>query len=244
MELKFLASYFLVLLAIFYSYKEKLGIEKLIIINSIRAFIQLLILGYSLHFIFKLQNPVFLFLILLVMCLFATYTAQRRINLEYKGYEIAFLTITLSSFLVLFLLIGLNIIDIKPNQVIPIGGMIIGNALNTYTLFIDRLKSEIKNNIDIIEGFIALGATLKQALYFVSKQSIKSSLIPIVNNLQTVGIIWIPGVAVGMLLAGEKPFKVMGYQLTVMYMMLAVALFTAIFGYLFSYKYILRYTER
>ncbi len=236
MEYKFLISYVLVLIALWYSYKEKLGIEKEIIINSIRAFLQLLLLGYILVYLFKIKNPVFLVFVLLFMCIFASYTAQNRIKLKYQGYFTSFLAITSASFLVLFSLILFDIIHLKANEIIPVGGMVIGNSLNIYTLTVDRLKGEIKNNIDLIENFIALGATLKQALHDLKRIAVKSALIPTINSLQTVGIIHIPGVTVGMLLAGAHPLKAISYQLVIMYMMVAVALFTSVITVNFFYK--------
>ncbi len=240
MEFKFLASYLLIIIALIYSYKEKLGIEKDIFVNSIRAFIQLLVLGYILVYLFKLKNPFELLGVLFFMVLFATFTAQKRIKIKHKGYITAFLSIFISSFIVLFSLILLKIITFKPNEIIPVGGMIIGNSLNIYTLTVDRLKSEVKNTITIIEGMVALGASLKKALHIPTKEAVKAALIPTVNSLQTVGIIHIPGVTTGMLLAGAEPLTAVSYQLVIMYMMVAVALFTGIFTILFSYKKIVR----
>ena len=239
MEFKFLASYLLILIALFYSYKEKLGLEKEILLNSIRAFIQLLILGYLLVFIFKLKNPIHLLGILVFMILFASYTAQKRVKLKERGFRTAFLSIFCASFIVLFSLVGMKIITFKPNEIIPVGGMIIGNSLNIYTLVVDRLKGEIKNSIDIIEGMVALGATLKQAMSEPIRNAVKSALIPTLNSLQTVGVIHIPGITTGMLLAGAEPLKAVSYQLVIMYMMVAVALFTGIFSILFTYRKIL-----
>ncbi|RMD45205.1 MAG: iron export ABC transporter permease subunit FetB, partial [Aquificota bacterium] len=218
MEFKFLASYVLVILAFIYSYKEKLGVEKELFFNSIRAFVQLLILGYILVYVFKLKNPMELLLILIFMVAFAAYTGQKRVKLKRNGYFTAFLSIFMSSFLILFSLILIDVITFKPNELIPVGGMIIGNSLNVYTLAVDRLKSEMKNNIDIIESSIALGSSLKEAIHFLNKKAVKASLIPVINTLQTVGIIHIPGITTGMLLAGAEPLKAVSYQLVIMYM--------------------------
>ena len=117
--------------------------------------------------------------------------------------------------------------------------MIIGNALNVYTQSTERFRGEVKNTIEIIEGMVALGAPLKEALSFASKAAVKASMIPTLNMLQTVGIIHIPGITTGMLLAGADPLKAISYQLAVMYMMVAVALLSAVFGVLFSYRVII-----
>ena len=240
MEYKFLASYILILIALYFSYREKLGLEKTILINSIRALLQLAALGYMLFFIFKLKNPIALVLILVFMVIFAAWTGQRRVKLADKGFLTAFQVIFLASFIVISSLLLMGIITFEPNQIIPVGGMVIGNSLNVYTLAIDRMKGETKNTLDIIEGVVALGGSLKDAFYFVRKESLKASLIPILNSLQTVGIIHIPGITTGMLLAGADPFEAVSYQLAIMYMMVAVALFTGLFSINFGYKKIIR----
>ncbi|WP_297457309.1 iron export ABC transporter permease subunit FetB [Persephonella sp.] len=240
MEYKFLASYILILIALYFSYREKLGLEKTILINSIRALLQLAALGYLLFFIFKLKNPVALVLILVFMVVFAAWTGQRRVKLADKGFLTAFQVIFLSSFIVISSLLLMGIITFEPNQIIPVGGMVIGNSLNVYTLAVDRMKGETRNTLDIIEGVVALGGSLKDAFYFIRKESLKASLIPILNSLQTVGIIHIPGITTGMLLAGADPFEAVSYQLAIMYMMVAVALFTGLFSINFGYKKIIR----
>ena len=236
MEYKFLFSYVLVIIAILYSYKEKLEVEKQLFINSIRALIQLLILGYVLLFIFQIKNPIYLILVLIVMILFASYTGQKRVKLKEKGIITAFVCMFSASFIVLFPLIYIGVVSLKPNEIIPVGGMIIGNSLNVYTLTVDKLKGEIKNNIDLIENFVALGTNLKEAIHSLRKTSVKSALIPIFNLLQTVGIIHIPGITTGMLLAGANPLKAISYQLAILYMIIAVSLFTSVITVSYAYK--------
>lgn len=229
MEYRFLFSYILVLIAIFYTYREGLGLHKRIAVNTVRAFIQLLILGYLLHYIFRIRQTEGLILILLFMCVFASWTAQRRVELMPWGIVVAFVSISLSSAIVLSSMLLVGVVTSKANELIPLGGMIIGNSLNIYTLVVDRLKGEVKNTIELIESRIALGATLKEALHPSVRASVKAAFIPILNSLQTVGVIHIPGIATGMLLAGVSPLKAVSYQLAIMYMLVAVALFTGYF---------------
>jgi len=233
-----LTSYLLILFALYYSYKQKLGLEKIIFINSLRAFGQLLLVGYLLVYIFKLKNLLHLIIVLIIMCMFAAYTAQKRINLPYMGYITAFFSILISSFIVLTSILIFHVIKSKAHEIIPVGGMVIGGSLNIYTIVIDRLKGEIKNTIDIIENMTALGASIKEALRPCINNSIKAAFIPILNSLQTVGIIHIPGITTGMLIAGVKPLKAVSYQLAIMYMLVSVALFTGYFTVFFSYKII------
>ncbi len=240
MEYKFLFSYLMVITALYYAYRERLGIEKTLFINSVRAFIQLLFLGYILTFVFHLNSPFELIGILFLMILFASYTAQSRVKLKEKGYSTAFLTILLSSSIVIASLLIFGIVSFKPNEIIPVGGMIIGNALNVYTIAVDRMKGEVENSIDIIENIVALGGRLKDAFSLIGKKSVKAAMIPVTNMLQTVGIIHIPGITTGMLIAGADPFTAVSYQLAIMYMVVSVAMFTGIFSVRFGYDKILR----
>lgn len=238
MEYKFLLSYLLVAIATFILYKEKVGLERELVVSSIRAFLQLLILGYALIFILKLQNIFEMFLILLFMVGFATYTANTKLKIK-NGYKIGFLSIFFSSFVVIGVAVLTGMLEAKANQLIPIGGMIIGNALNAYTQTMERFKSDVKTNIEMIENFLALGTPLKEAFRLQIVDSVKAALIPIINNLQTLGIIWIPGITAGMVLAGADPIHAVFFQLLIMFGMVAVAVLTSFFATNLSYKYIL-----
>jgi len=215
MNYSFLISFILVLIPLIYAYQAKLGIEKQLIINSIRAFIQLLALGYFLIYIFKIQNIVILSGVLILMILYSSYLAKQRVD---TNFIVPFLSILFSTILV-------------------IGGMIIGNALNTFTLSIERFKREIDIQKDLIEAYVAVGASINQAYFEMKKQSIKASLIPTINMLQTIGLVAIPGITTGMLLAGANPLTAISYQLVIIYMLVSVNLFSSLFGISFYVKF-------
>ena len=230
MNFSFLISFLLVLIPLFYSYKIKLGIEKNLFINSIRAFFQLLALGYFLLYIFKVENFLFLSLIIFFMILYSSYIAKKRVEIEFL---IPFLTIFFSTTIILSILLFFNLISTKPNQFIPIGGMIIGNSLNSFTLAIERFKRETEIQKSLIESFIALGDSKENALFIMKKESIKASLIPTINMLQTIGVVAIPGITTGMLLAGADPLTAISYQLVIIYMLVSINLFSSLFGITF-----------
>ena len=234
MNYSFLISFILVLIPLVYAYKSNLGIEKKLIINSIRAFLQLLALGYFLVYIFKIDNIFILSGVLFLMIIYSSYIAKNRVE---TNFIIPFLTILLSTIIVLGIMIGIGIISTKPNEFIPIGGMIIGNALNTFTLSIERFKREIDIQKELIESYIALGASMKGAYFDMKKQAIKASLIPTVNMLQTIGLVAIPGITTGMLLAGANPLDAISYQLVIIYMLVSINLFSSLFGISFYIRF-------
>jgi len=223
-------SFILVLIPLIISYRYKIGIEKELFFNSIRAFLQLTALGFILGFIFKIKNPLFYIPIVLLMLLYSAYIADKRTKFSYKA---AFYSLTLSTVIILSTLILLKIISLKPNEFIPIAGMIIGNSLNTYTLTIERIKRELELQKELIEAFIAIGANIKDAFKIMQRQAIKAALIPVNNMLQTIGVVAIPGITTGMLLAGSDPLEAVSYQIVIIYMLVSINLFSALFGSLF-----------
>jgi len=227
-------SFILVLIPLIISYKYKIGIEKELFINSVRAFLQLTALGFILGFVFKIENPLFYIPIVLLMLLYSAYIAKKRSEFSFKA---AFYSLTLSTVIILATLIAFKIISLKPNEFIPIAGMIIGNSLNTYTLTIERIRRELELQKELIESFIAIGAGIKEAFKIMQRQAIKAALIPVNNMLQTIGVVAIPGITTGMLLAGADPLKAVSYQIVIIYMLVSINLFSALFGSLFYIKY-------
>ena len=223
-------SFVLVLIPLLISYRLGIGIEKELFKNSIRAFLQLTALGFVLGFLFKIKNPLWYIPVVIFMLLYSSYIAQKRTNHSFKA---AFYSIGASTFIILFILVSLHIISLKPYEFIPIAGMIIGNSLNTYTLTIERLKREIELQKELIEAFISIGASLDNAYKIMQKEAIKAALIPVNNMLQTIGVVAIPGITTGMLLAGASPLKAVSYQIVIIYMLVSINLFSALFGSMF-----------
>jgi len=220
-------SFILVLIPLFISYRLKIGIEKELFFNSIRALLQLTALGFILGFLFKIKDPLWYIPIVLFMLLYSSYIAKKRSEYSFKA---AFFSIGFSAVIILSIMVILKIISLKPFEFIPIAGMIIGNSLNTYTLTINRLKREIELQKELIEAFIAIGSDIKKAYKIMQKESIKAALIPINNMLQTIGVVAIPGITTGMLLAGASPLKAVSYQIIIIYMLVSINLFSALFG--------------
>lgn len=198
-----------------------------ILYSAFRAFIQLLLLGYVIAQIFTWENKLAVIPAFILMNSFAAYTAMKRIKGCSAGYLYSFLSIGIGSSIPLLILFPLGLISTKLNVSIPIAGMIIGNTLNTHTIVVDRFKSEVSKNINIIEGMTAMGADLSKALKHSEVTAIKTGMMTILNNLRTVGLVLIPGITGGMLLAGISPIKAVIYQLIIMYLLLSANLLTS-----------------
>ena len=110
-----------------------------------------------------------------------------------------------------------------PYAMIPIAGMIIGNGLNSATLTTNRLVAELEHREDEIETLLSLGAPPRAAVDGSIREAIRAALIPNINGLMLVGIVQIPGVMTGQIIAGVDPLIAVRYQIMIMYMWLTTA---------------------
>jgi putative ABC transport system permease protein len=220
----------LVLIAILVSYREKLALEKDIIWSICRAIVQLIIVGYVLKYIFNVNHAVLTLLMVLFICFNAAWNAKKRSKYIDKAFISSFIAITTGAGLTLAVLVFSGSIAFVPMQVIPIAGMVAGNAMVAG----QRFSSEQQQ----IQEKLSLGATPKMASARLIRESIRASLIPTVDSAKTVGLVSLPGMMSGLIFAGIDPVKAIKYQIMVTFMLLSTAsLSTIIAGYLTYRKF-------
>jgi putative ABC transport system permease protein len=190
------------------------GISKEVSISGARAIIQILILSSLIILMFKL--PVYWsLLILLAMATaagYTTYTRAGRLELMFPA-AVASIALTSLAILVPFFIVGL--FPLEPRYLIPTGSILIGNAMNVSSLAIDRYKGELRNRRGEVEAYLALGASPRMATESCLKQGILSALIPSIDNMKNLGLVWIPGVMTGMLLSGSDPLPAASIQVCI-----------------------------
>ena len=215
---------------------QKLGLEKDIAIGTVRSAVQLLAVGYILHFIFESQNILFIVGIICIMILVAAQNAAKRA----KGMEGVFWRIVLSiatmEILMMGLLLGLQIIEPTPQYIIPLSGMTIGNAMVACGLYLTQLKRESETARGEIETLLSLGATERQAVQEVLKRSVKFSMIPTIDAMKTVGLVQLPGMMTGMIIAGADPIEAVRYQILIMFTFTSSSAITSMILSLLCYK--------
>jgi putative ABC transport system permease protein len=220
----------IICLAIALSRWQKLGLEGQFLLASVRAVCQLMVIGYLLEFIFALNNPLAVILIILVMITIASLVARNRISRKIAGLlAVVWGTLLLSVTLVVSYSI---ILIIQPEQwynpqyLIPLVGMILGNILNGASLSGERLASMIKNNKLEIETYLCLGATPQQAVSQYRQEAIKVGVIPILNSMMIVGMVSLPGMFTGQVLAGNNPLDAASYQILILFMIATANIIT------------------
>ncbi|EKT57328.1 iron efflux ABC transporter permease subunit FetB [Providencia sneebia] len=231
-------SVLLVLVAILISHKEKLALEKDIIWSTLRAVIQLLIVGYILTYIFNVDHKTLTIAMVMFICVNAAWNAKKRSKYIDKIFPVAFIAITSATLLTLLILISTHAITFTPMQVIPITGMIAGNAMIAVGLCFNNLGQRFSNQQQQIQEMLSLGATPKLASTLIIRDSIRASLIPTVDSAKTVGIVSLPGMMSGLIFAGVDPLEAVKYQIMVTFMLLSTAsLSTILAGYMTYIKF-------
>lgn len=215
---------------------QKLGLEKEIVIGTVRSAIQLLLVGYVLQFVFNTHNMILLILILCIMIVVASWNAgQRGKGLRGIRWRIA-IAITATEMLTMGLLLGLRIIDPTPQYIIPMSGITIGSAMVVSGLFLNHMKREVQASKGEIEALLSLGATTRQAIHASLKRSVRSSMIPTIDGMKTVGLVQLPGMMTGMIVAGANPVEAVRYQMLIMFALASSAALTSILLSLISYR--------
>jgi len=158
--------------------------------------------------------------------------AQRTKNIP-GILQVTMRSIILGAGLVIGVMVGLGVIDRAAATLIPVGSMIVANAMNTTALALDRFRAEVEAHTGQIEAALALDAAPTAVVAPYVQAAVQASLIPSVNNLRSLGIVWIPGVMAGMVLAGSDPIAAAIYQFVVVAMLFATAGTTSLLCTLF-----------
>ncbi|HBV04131.1 MAG TPA: iron export ABC transporter permease subunit FetB [Staphylococcus sp.] len=224
-----------IIIPIVISKSLKLGLEKDTVIAGIRSFIQLLIVGYILQFIFDKDNPIFMILMVVLIIGVATQNARKK-GLSIPGITWKLLLAYVSIELITQgILIGLKIIPPTPQYVIPITGMVIGNAMVLSILFLNRFISEIQQNENLVKLILSLGGTPKQAIHKQLMTSIQTSAIPTIEQQKTIGLVQLPGMMSGQIIAGADPIDAVFFQILIVFILITSAVTTSVILGFLSY---------
>ncbi len=222
----------LMAIAIGLSAWEKLGLELSLAIATGRTILQLLVLGYVLDFIFALDNPWAVLAILAIMLTITAIVARNRISQKIPYLlPLVWGAILISTALTL---LYTNMLIIQPNRwyepryVIPLAGMIIGNGMNAAAIAGERLVSTINTFSLEIETHLSLGATPGQAVSQYRKEAIRAALLPTLNQMMLIGMVALPGITTGQLLAGVTPLDAISYEILIIFMVAVANLLTTI----------------
>lgn len=221
-------SFSLVLIALAIAFKEDLGIEKEMLYAVIRMVIQLIIVGFVLEYIFQLESRLVTILIIVFMCFNAAYNASKRGEGIPHAFRTSIIAIALGASVSLTILVVTGAINFTSQEMIPVTGMIGGQAMNIIGLSFRNIRISFKDHKQEIEEKLALGADTKLASKSLIRESIQGSLQPTVDTIKTVGLVTLPGMMSGLILAGANPISAIMYQMMVYFMIAAVAVIASV----------------
>ena len=219
--LRLLAAYAFLLLLLILVRNQGIGKEKEIIISTLRMTLQLIIMGYVLVYIFEQSIWYVTILVFVLMNFFAIHNIFTRVKTKiHKKLRFvitgSMLTGTIVTTFYFLLLVLSSDPWYEPRYFIPIAGMIIGNSMTGIALGVERLIGDMKAKKQLVEGALMLGATPKDATLDITKDVFTSAIMPTINSMVGMGIIFIPGMMTGQILAGASPLVAIEYQIAIM----------------------------
>ena len=223
----------LIAIAVIVSYQQRLRLELEILHSALRGVVQLVVVGYVLHFIFGADHPLFTGGVLLVMLISAAINGGKRgAGIKHASW-IAGISIGIGTVLTLAVLLGANVLSFTPYQMIPVGGMVMSGAMVAVGLCFRQITTSFKSRQQEIQIKLALGATPMQACKAILRAALIFSLQPTIDSAKTLGIVSLPGMMTGLILAGMSPMEAIKYQIIVIFMSFStISIAIAIAGYL------------
>ncbi len=224
-DLQLLLSVALVLLAGGGSALLRLGLLRSLAWGTVRTFAQLTLIGYAISHIFAIDHPAVVAAVVALMCLMASRAVVQRVSgLFFSGYGISAVALMASTYLVGALVCAL-IVGERPwytaRVAVPIAGMILGNSLNGISLALDRFLGELRARAAEVELRLCFGCSPWEAARPQLRTALRAGMTPMINSLMVVGLVSLPGMMTGQILAGAEPLVAVRYQIVVMMMLTA-----------------------
>ncbi len=235
------AAYVFIVIVLFIVKLRGIPREKEIILSSIRMTLQLILTGYILVYLFDNSNPFLTIIVIGIMEIFAVHNIIKRVkvNLSQKLKKIiavSMVTGTTTS-LLYFIFVVINISPwYDPRYFIPIAGMLIGNSMTGISLGVSRLVDGMDSRKHLIESALMLGATPKMAAKEIVDTAFDSAILPTINSMVGMGIVFLPGMMTGQILSGVSPVTAIQYQIAIMLGILGSVALTVILFVQFGYK--------
>ncbi len=207
--------------------RRKVHLERESVSALLRGLVQIVAVGSLLVLIF--QGPSWISaIVLLLMMITASSIASRRARGIPGAFTVSFYGIAGGSGFVIVLMTWLGAIDSRMASLIPVGSMLIASAMNSNALSLERFRSELETHVGFIEAGLALGAAPERVVSPYVQTAVKAGMIPRIDTLRALGIVWIPGLMAGMLLAGSDPVYAAVYQFVVVGMIFAASGLTSL----------------
>lgn len=224
-----------ILIPIWVSYQQNLGIAREIALSTLRGAIQLIVIGYVITYVFSIESWYALGLFILTMIMIAGRNCARRGKQFPHAFAIASAAILVAEVISVSVWLMFDIIDAKAQYILPMSGMIIGGSMIVASVTFERMLNEFKLTKQMILAKLALGANPRQACQEMIKATVKAALIPNIETMKSTGLIHLPGMMTGAIIAGASPIIAVKYQLVILVSSMSTSAITALLVSFLSY---------
>ena len=203
----------------------RLQLHRQLLWAGARMVIQLIVVGYILRFIFALSSPAATLVIILIMMAIAAREVAARPARSFKGlmgYGVSAAAVTLATLLTAGLALTTAIRPhpwYDPRYAISLTGIILGSVLNAGSLTLDGIVGGVWRERTAIEAQLGLGVPFRVAVRPLLREAIRKGLLPIINQMSAAGLITLPGIMTGQILAGMDPVEAVKYQILLMFLL-------------------------
>jgi uncharacterized protein (TIGR00245 family) len=206
------------------------SLARLLVVSASRCAIQVFLLGsVVLQRMMSTSHPIYVLLWIFGVGLIAGKEAFSRIQYSYPSMQRhVSLSVLTGGFTVLGLTLALNVLGnvepwFQPRTWIPVAGMLFGNTLSATALGASTITKQFATNHDQVELRLARGATSTEAILPLIQDTFLTALTPTINGLAVTGIVHIPGMMTGQILAGQSPPQAAAYQVMITFLIATTA---------------------
>lgn len=217
----------------------KLNLHRQVLWAAARMVVQLIAIGFLLRLVFGLHNPAATVAVVVVMAMVAAREIAVRPERRFKGTDGLILSSTGVAIATVATVALALLTAIRPHPwyearyAISLAGIVLGSVLNSGSLALDTLLTSVSRERAAIEAQLGLGESFASATRALVRQAIRRGLMPIVNQMSAAGVITLPGIMTGQILAGLDPLEAVKYQILLMFLLAgASGLSAAIIAYL------------
>lgn len=230
----------LVAIAVGLSLALRLGLGRRLVVASLRMSAQLFLVGLVLEWVFSREDAWLVVAMALAMTGVAGVAAVRRTRRRFPGiFWHSLVSVSASSFLVTGAALT-GILEVEPwfdpQYLIPLLGMLLGNSLTGISLALDRFMDGCAAERDRVETLLALGAGRWEAAHPLAREALRTGMVPTLNSMLVMGIVSLPGMMTGQILAGADPADAVRYQIVIMFMIAGTVALAAFGVVMLAYR--------
>ncbi len=229
-------SFLLVASCLILLWVERLRMHGEVLIGSLRCFVQLLILGYIIDYVFNVNRLSWMLVMIGAMVVVGAHTARSRARGLKHAWLLCITSLAAGTVVSLGVIFLLRMVAFEGQYLIPMAGIVIGNAVRTLSVSLDRLRGEMKNRRAEVEVALALGAGAHLAAQPSRWAAIRAALIPSIDGMKIIGLVQMPGAMLGMLMAGAGPLEAVKLQIMIVYLLLSSNTVTVVTGIELAYR--------